>query len=234
MAEQLVNEFTVNRPIEEAWPIITDVEKIAPCLPGAELQEVAEDAERGEVYRGVVKVKLGAISTQFKGEAHFVERDDENYRAVIKGKGRDTGGRGNASADITAVAESLSPTSTKVNVTTDLQITGKVAQFGRGILGDVSAKLIDQFAENLNQMIDLDGTTTEETPEVDAPAPAEPAGTTTGAGGSSSESKVRKINGPAAEPIDLMDVSGGSILKRAAPALAAVLVILFFLRRRRS
>src|SRR6056297_1006487 len=142
MVEHLNNEFTVNRPIEEAWPIITNVEKIAPCLPGAQLQEVAESDEWGEVYRGVVKVKLGAISTQFKGDAHFVERDDEEHRAVIKGKGRDTGGRGNASADISARASSLSPTSTRVEITTELHITGKVAQFGRGILGDVSAKLI--------------------------------------------------------------------------------------------
>ena len=103
MAEKLINEFTVNRPIEEAWPLITDLERIAPCLPGAELQEV-----EGETYRGVVKVKLGAINSQFKGEAHFVERDDENYRAMIKGAGRDTGGRGNASAEITAQAEALS------------------------------------------------------------------------------------------------------------------------------
>ena len=103
MAEQLINEFTVNRPIEEAWPLITDLERIAPCLPGAELQEV-----EGETYRGVVKVKLGAISSQFKGEAHFVDRDDENYTAQIKGSGRDPGGRGNATAEISARAESLS------------------------------------------------------------------------------------------------------------------------------
>ena len=227
MAEQLINEFTVNRPIEEAWPIITDVEKIAPCLPGAELQEVAHDDEKGEVYRGVVKVKLGAISTQFKGDAHFVEKDDENYQAVIKGKGRDTGGRGNASADISAHAESLSPTSTKVTVTTDLHITGKVAQFGRGILGDVSAKLIDQFADNLNTMIDEDGA-----PATDEPAAAAPATDDVEPAPAADAPKVRKINGPAAEPIDLMDVSGSSILKRAAPAIAALLLILFLLRRR--
>jgi carbon monoxide dehydrogenase subunit G len=232
MAEQLNNEFTVNRPIDEAWPIITNVEKIAPCLPGAELQEIAEDPDKGEVYRGVVKVKLGAISTQFKGAAHFVEKDDENYRAVLKGKGRDTGGRGNASADITAHAESLSPTSTKVVVTTDLHITGKVAQFGRGILGDVSTKLIDQFADNLNTMIDADGVgvPAESAPANDAPSPDTQADDTPTDG--EPESKVRKINGPASDPIDLMDVSGSSILKRAAPAIAALLIILFFLRRR--
>jgi uncharacterized protein len=226
MAEQLINEFTVNRPIDEAWPIITNVEKIAPCLPGAELQEVAQSDERGETYRGVVKVKLGAISTQFKGDAYFVERDDDNYRAVLKGSGRDTGGRGNATADITAQAESLSPTSTRCVVTTDLHITGKVAQFGRGILGDVSTKLIDQFAANLNILIDQEGIGTADAP---AAASSDDAPSTAAA-----EPKVRKINGPAAEPIDLMGVSGSSVAKRVAPALLGLLLAFLLLRRRRS
>ena len=151
MAEQLVNEFTVNRPIDEAWAVITDVERIAPCLPGAQLQEI-----EGDIYRGVVKVKLGSITPQFKGQATFDERDDSAHRAVLKAEGRDTGGRGNANAEITAQAESLSPTSTRVVVSTDLHITGKVAQFGRGIIGDVSKKLMEQFAANLNTMLDTD------------------------------------------------------------------------------
>jgi carbon monoxide dehydrogenase subunit G len=234
MAEQLINEFTVNRPIEEAWPLITDLERIAPCLPGAELQEV-----EGETYRGVVKVKLGAISSQFKGEAHFVERDDENYRAVIKGAGRDTGGRGNASAEISAQAESLSPTSTRVAVTTDLHITGKVAQFGRGIMGDVSSKLMAQFADNLNQMIDDQGVAVADEPAADA---ARDADTTSDTGSTSTAddaattaaSQVRKIEGPATDPIDLMEVGGSSIVKRVAPALIALVVILLLFRRRRG
>jgi carbon monoxide dehydrogenase subunit G len=272
MAEQLINEFTVNRPIDQAWAIITDVERIAPCLPGAELQEI-----EGETYRGVVKVKLGAISSQFKGEANFLERDDAAYRAVIKGVGRDTGGRGNASAEITAQAESLSPTSTKVIVSTDLHITGKVAQFGRGIMGDVSSKLMAQFANNLNEMLDEQGlgATSDETAPADAAAAAPateteaeaetsdaadaPAtagadtGTTTGTtttgttttgttttgttgapAGSAAASQVRKINGPATEPIDLMEVGGSSILKRAVPAAVALLLVLLVLRRRRG
>ncbi len=248
MAEQLINEFTVNRPIDEAWVILTDLERIAPCLPGAELQEV-----EGETYRGVVKVKLGAISSQFKGEAHFVDRDDTNYRAAIKGVGRDTGGRGNASAEITAQAESLSPTSTKVVVTTDLHITGKVAQFGRGIMGDVSAKLMEQFANNLNEMLDEQGldaaeaeadvatvadaaevATVVETAAADTTAAASGPAASAGTGEATAAPKVRKINGPATEPIDLMEVGGGSILKRVAPALIALVVVLFLLRRRRS
>jgi uncharacterized protein len=241
MAELLTNEFTVNRPIEEAWPLITDLERIAPCLPGAELQEI-----EGETYRGVVKVKLGAISSQFKGEAHFIERDDENYRAVIKGSGRDTGGRGNASAEIMAQAESLSPTSTRVAVTTDLHITGKVAQFGRGIMGDVSSKLMAQFADNLNEMIDqdtiegavadaADAADVADTADVPAdvePQAAPPTDATTDP--APSEPSIRKIDGPATEPIDLMEVGGSSVLKRAAPALIAIIVLLLLLRRRRS
>ena len=166
MAEQLVNEFTVNRPIDEAWAVITDVERIAPCLPGAQLQEI-----EGDIYRGVVKIKLGSITPQFKGQAQFLEQDDTAHRAVLKAEGRDTGGRGNASANITAAAESLSPTSTKVVVTTDLAITGKVAQFGRGIIGDVSKKLMAQFATNLNTMLDEQPTPTPDaTPEASAAA----------------------------------------------------------------
>jgi carbon monoxide dehydrogenase subunit G len=231
MAEQLINEFTVNRPIEEAWPLITDIERIAPCLPGAELQEV-----EGETYRGVVKVKLGAISSQFKGEAHFIERDDVNYRAVIKGAGRDTGGRGNASAEISAQAESLSPTSTRVAVTTDLHITGKVAQFGRGIMGDVSSKLMAQFADNLNEMIDEQGLGDAATSAAPAAAASAAAATssTESAPGAPAASQVRKIEGPATEPIDLMEVGGSSLVKRVAPALIALVLVLLLLRRRRG
>lgn len=247
MAEQLINEFTVNRPIEEAWPLITDLERIAPCLPGAELQEV-----EGETYRGVVKVKLGAISTQFKGEAHFVEKDDEHHRASIKGAGRDTGGRGNASADISAQAESLSPTSTRVVVSTELHITGKVAQFGRGIMGDVSTKLMAQFADNLNQMIDdgMDATpdgasadeATEPTAEESSAAPEAPAEPADGAASTTDDvptdqsgddaPRIRRIEGPATEPIDLMEVGGSSIAKRVVPAVLALLILVLLLRRR--
>ena len=114
----LNHEFTVPVPVADAWKILTDVERIAPCLPGAELQEV-----EGDTYRGVVKVKVGPIQAQFKGQASFVERDDNAHKAVLKGEGRDTGGKGNASALITAQLTSESAASTKVVVTTDLSIT---------------------------------------------------------------------------------------------------------------
>ncbi len=257
MAEQIVNEFTVNRPIDEAWPIICDIEQIAPCLPGAQLEEI-----EGDVYRGRVKVKLGAITAQFKGEARLTERDDTTYKATLAAKGRDTGGRGNAEADIHAHAEALSPTSTKCTVIADLHITGKVAQFGRGIMGDVSKKLMDQFAANLNTMLDEQGlaeaTDTSdtsgaaevaETPAEPAPsseaAPAEPpaaeaapsASTATvssaGAATAAAAPGVRKINGPAAEPVDLAGMAGPAVLKRLGPLLVVALLLVLLLRRRK-
>jgi uncharacterized protein len=241
MAEKLVNEFTVNRPIEEAWPVICDVERIAPCLPGAQLEEI-----EGETYRGIVKVKLGAVTTKFKGEAHFVERDDVAHVAKLKAEGRDTGGRGNAAADIHAVAKALSPTSTHVEVIADLHITGKVAQFGRGILGDVSKKLMAQFASNLNTMLDEDALNANEQPAADEAAPeteTAPAGEGDGVGDDNSAAEsseappkptVRKIDGPATEPIDMAGMAGPALAKRFVPAIAVIVLILLLLRRRRS
>lgn len=227
MAEQIVNEFTVNRPIDEAWPIICDVEKIAPCLPGAQLDEI-----EGDINRGRVKVKLGAVATEFKGEARFVERDDDAHTAKLEAKGRDTKGRGNAAADISAQAVALSPTSTKCTVTADIHITGKIAQFGRGIMGDVSKKLIDQFANNLNTMLDEQGT--EPAAEADVPTAAASAeGDAPGEAGEAAPT-VRKIEGPAAEPVDLADMAGAAVAKRAIPVVLALLLLIVLLRRRSS
>jgi carbon monoxide dehydrogenase subunit G len=145
---ELLNDFSVNVPIEEAWATLTDVERIAPCLPGAQLEEI-----EGDIYRGKVKVKVGPILAQFKGQATFVEKDDVAHKAVLKTEGRETGGKGNASALITAYLVEEGPSATKVTVKTDLTITGKVAQFGRGALADVSTKLLNQFVEQLETTV---------------------------------------------------------------------------------
>jgi len=205
----LNHDFTVPVPVADAWRILTDVERIAPCLPGAELQEV-----EGDTYRGVVKVKVGPIQAQFKGQASFVERDDNAHKAVLKGEGRDTGGKGNASALITAQLTAESDSSTKVVVTTDLSITGKVAQFGRGAMADVSDKLLGQFVENLNQLI-----------------ASQPASTTAASDTPSTpaDGGVRKIEGPAAKPIDLLDAAGAPILKRAIPVLVVAAAVIVWL-----
>ena len=233
--DKLLNEFTVNRPIDETWSVLTDVERIAPCMPGAQLQEI-----EGDVYRGLVKVKLGAISTSFKGQASFTERDDDAHRAVLKAEGRDTGGKGNADAMITATLESVSPEVTKCVVSTDLRVTGKVAQFGRGIMADVSKKLMGQFATNLNTMLDEQGGTPStddvaptpaEAPEAAAAPAAAPDPATNGAAAAPT---VRKIEGPAAEPVELSGLAGKAVLKRLLPLLAGVVVLALVLRRWRK
>jgi carbon monoxide dehydrogenase subunit G len=239
--EKLLNEFVVHRPIEQTWSVLTDVERIAPCMPGAELHEI-----EGDLYRGVVKVKLGAISTAFKGQAHFVERDDANHRAVLNGEGRDTTGKGNASALITAQLEPITDTTTKCVVETELHITGKVAQFGRGIMGDVSKKLMNQFAHNLNTMLDEQGTAAPAAAPIDEAASAEIAPTDASAADASASdvaadvaaaparaSGPRQIQGPAAAPIELTDVAGGAVLKRLLPLLGGLVVVLLVLRRLR-
>ena len=210
----LVHEFTVPVPVDDAWRILTDVERIAPCLPGAQLQEI-----EGETYRGIVKVKVGPIQAQFKGQASFVEQDHVAHRVVLKGEGRDTTGKGNASALITAELTSLNASSTSVKVLTDLSITGKVAQFGRGAMADISDKLLAQFVENLNVLIGEQ----QSAPAAAAPAPAAP---------STDEDeapRVRKIDAPEAEALDLLSVSSGAIVKRAIPVVVALAAVIIWL-----
>ena len=125
--------------------MLLDIEGIAPCLPGAQLQEV-----EGDEYRGIVKVKVGPITAQYKGTAKLAEVDEASRRIVIDASGRDTRGQGNAKATI-VVTMNDDDGGTKVDVVTDLSITGKVAQFGRGVLADVSSKLMGQFVENLER-----------------------------------------------------------------------------------
>ena len=189
---ELTNEFVVAVPIEQAWALLTDVERIAPCLPGAELQEV-----EGDDYRGIVKVKVGPITASYKGTARFEEKDDTAHRGVLKAEGRETRGQGNASATIVAT---LSPSGegTKVEVVTDLAITGKVAQFGRGVLADVSGKLLEQFVHNLESMVLAPaaaagdtGSAAEVAAAPSAEAPATPAPKAAGAA-KSSRSKATK------------------------------------------
>ena len=145
---ELSNEFEVAAPLDQAWAVLTDLERIAPCLPGAQLQEI-----EGDDHKGTVKVKVGPITAQYKGVAKFVEKDDAAHRAVLSATGRDTRGQGNASASIVAQLEARGDDATHVSILTDLAITGKVAQFGRGVMADVSAKLLDQFVVNLETTV---------------------------------------------------------------------------------
>ncbi|MGA1320337.1 MAG: SRPBCC family protein [Ilumatobacteraceae bacterium] len=219
---ELHHEFTVPVPAADAWRILTNLEQLAPCLPGAQLTEV-----EGEIYRGQVKVKVGPIVAQFKGQASFVTRDDTGYTASLKAEGRDTGGKGNASATITAKLEPTGANSAKCTVDTDLNITGKVAQFGRGALADVSDKLLLQFVDNLNALIASGAAAgaPAATAAPAAPATAAQTAPTPAAPATPAAPTVRKIeHTDDVAPLDLLDAAGGTIAKRLVPVLVVIAV----------
>jgi carbon monoxide dehydrogenase subunit G len=215
---ELRNEFEVSSPVGEAWECLTDIERIAPCMPGARLTEVD-----GEEFHGVVKVKLGAISAEYRGTARFVEKDDAARRAVLRAEGREARGQGNATATITAeVVPSAS--GAKVSVSTDLQITGRLAQFGRGVLAEVSSRLLSQFVENLETTVlhaarsgpDGEGEGSpgeggDTAPEAAPPGP--------GPGG------PRDGHAPSDDALDIFSLAGRPIARRAAPVLLAAGVV---------
>jgi uncharacterized protein len=245
---EITNEFHVPIGIDRAWTVLTDIELIAPCMPGAALEEI-----EGDEFRGGVKIKVGPITAQYKGKATFLEKDAVNHKAVLRAEGRDTKGQGNANATITAQLKS-SGTGTDVSVTTDLTVTGRVAQFGRGVLADVSAKLLNQFVDCLEHNVlaqpetviaEVAGAsaaataaaapvtaTTSATPSADASAPATPAPATPAA--DPVKPAVRKISYEPTKPVDLLDAAGSPVLKRAAPAAAAVLLLLWLIRKWRQ
>src|SRR5262245_19303358 len=140
---KLEHTFTVPVPVDKAWEVLLDLERVAPCMPGATLTGV-----EGDDFTGTVKVKLGPIMLTYSGKGRFVERDEAAHRVVIEASGRDTRSAGTAAATVTAQLSDQGG-ETLVDVTTDLSITGKPAQFGRGMMSDVSAKLLGQFADCL-------------------------------------------------------------------------------------
>jgi carbon monoxide dehydrogenase subunit G len=227
---ELTNDFRVGVPVAQAWDVLTDLERIAPCMPGAQLQEI-----EGDEHRGVIKVKVGPITAQYKGAAAFVERDAEAHRAVLRAEGRETRGQGNANATITAT---LTPDGegTAVSVVTDLTITGKVAQLGRGVLADVSAKLLDQFVAALERDVLREAPAKPDAPVEMAAGSSGPEHRRAEVGATGHDEGVRAVVHPDAAPVDLIDAAGAPLAKRVAP-IAAIVAILWllrvFLRRRR-
>ena len=209
---KLENEFRVSVPIDRAWEVLTDIPLITPCLPGASLT-----GEEGDEYSGKVKIKVGPVRSVYSGTALFVERNEETRHIEISAKGRDSRGSGNASAVITADMTEDGD-GTKVSIKTDLKISGKVAQFGQGVMAEVSGKLIDQFVECIEQQLLGDAV-------IDDVAAA-----SVGEG----TAATQVISRPAAvveadDTLDLLDLAGGSVYKRLAP-IAAVVVVLILLK----
>ena len=215
---ELQNSFVVPTDIDTAWKSLQDVEGLAPCMPGATLE-----SHDGDDFTGNVKVKLGPVSMVFGGWAKFVSRDEATHTLVIEGSGKDSRGGGTAKGQVTAVLVAEAPDRTRVDVNTDLTITGKAAQFGRGVMQDVAGRIVDQFAGNLATLI--------------AAGAAAEAGTSEEAaeGGTTHAAPPPTVH--ADESIDLLGTAGAPVLKRAIPVVIGVLVVVgvvvLIARRRR-
>ncbi|RSM60169.1 carbon monoxide dehydrogenase [Kibdelosporangium aridum] len=204
---QLEHQFTVDAPVDVVWQALLDPERVAPCMPGATLTSV-----EGTAFAGSVKVKLGPISLLYKGKGEFTETDEATRTVKIKASGKDARS-GTASADVTVLLSEKDGQTTGA-VTTELTITGKPAQFGRGMIAEVGGKILDTFAKNLAEVVAPPAKAPENEPPV-----AEP---------------LRVVPDPQeAEAIDLFQYAGSPALKRVLPLVIVALIVLFLLARRR-
>jgi len=249
---QLENSFTIDAPIEKAWEALNTPQTIAPCFPGATLTEY-----EGDSFSGTVKVKLGPISLTYKGKGVYKERDDAAHRVVIDASGRDSRGNGTAEATVTGTMTADGPDKTSVTMVTDMKITGRPAQFGRGVISDVADKIIGQFASCVaSKLQGEDAGAAASSSEGSAPVPAAVPASASGAGAASSNGSTGSATtatAPAAtakpsaassapmkseiDAIDLLDTAGAPVIKRLAPVvggLGLLLLVIFLIRRLRS
>ncbi len=233
---KLENEFTVPGPVERAWEILLDLDRVAPCLPGA-----AIEGSEGDEHTGTMTVKIGPITARYKGTVKIEEADDQARRAVMRAQARDSRGQGTAAATITSTMEEVEG-GTRVHVETDMRVTGPAAQFGRGVMQDVSAKLMDRFADCLaEEMTD--------SPAAEPAAPAEPAADADtvgprspaaapppGPAGDSAEAAAAEPAPPprrTEEVLDLGEASRDALLKRLGPVALGLVVLVLVVRLRR-
>jgi len=244
MAMEMDHSFTVPVSPDRAWGVLLDVERIAPCMPGATVDEFD-----GEVVTGRIKVKVGPVSLTYRGTAKFTERDADAKHIVLEASGKETRGAGTASATVQASLESEPDgQATKVSMHTTMNVTGRPAQFGRGVMVEVGGKIVEQFAQNLRQLIadggtaapaeaGAEGAATAEGGADAAPFPGDQARTSgspvaSSAPGAAATSTVTAPPAAAqADSINLVRLVGPAILKRAIP-IAAGLAVLVLLGRR--
>jgi carbon monoxide dehydrogenase subunit G len=261
MAMEMDHSFTVPVSPERAWDVLLDVERIAPCMPGATVEKFD-----GEVVTGRIKVKVGPVSLTYRGTAKFTERDTGAHVIVLDASGKETRGAGTASATVRASLEAESGgEATKVSMHTTMNVTGRPAQFGRGVIVEVGGKLVEQFAQNLRQLITGDGAASADAaaPAVAPEAEAGVAGTATagtatavdgaeadasaGPPSATTDDRTSDITPPvtapvatttpappaaaAADSINLVRLVGPSILKRVVPVAAALAVLTLLGRR---
>ena len=223
---KLENEFTVPAPVEQAWAVLLDVERVAPCLPGA-----AIEGPEGDAHAGTMTVKIGPITTRYKGTVKIEEADEAARRAVMRAQARDSRGQGTAAATITSTMEEVEG-GTRVRVETDMRVTGPAAQFGRGVMQDVSAKLMGRFADCLAEQ--MSGAPAEPAPAAGPSKPAAqpppgPAGDSAAAAAAPPPVPPR----PTQEVLDLGGASREAVLKRVVPLATAMTLLLLLLWRRR-
>ena len=228
MAIELDNSFTVPVPPEKAWDVLLDVERIAPCMPGASVTSISDD---GNEIEGQVKVKLGPLSLAYKGTAKFTDKNQANHTIAIEATGKETRGAGTASANVQATLKPADAAgSTLVAIHTSLNVTGRPAQFGRSLLPEVSGKLIAQFASNLEALI-ASGNATAATEETASP---ETDGTVADSSGEAGSSAAKPAPAPAMkqeESLNAFKFVVIPVLKRVIPVAAAGAAIAVVIRR---
>jgi uncharacterized protein len=213
------NEIEVAAPPDELFDVLANVERVAPLLPGANLEEKRDD----DSYAGTVKVKVGPITASYHGTLRFLELDHDGHRAVMAASADEKGGQGNLEAKITA-SVSGSDSQSLLSLDTDLDVRGKAAQFGRGALGSVSQRILQQFARNLESEVLSGGERSEEAPS-EEPAPTGEAEKETDTSGDA-EARRTSSSRPAAatgeESLDMLSTVGMPVLRQAAPAVAGL------------
>jgi carbon monoxide dehydrogenase subunit G len=236
MAIELDNSFTVPVPPKQAWDVLLDVERIAPCMPGATVTGVD-----GDEITGTVKVKLGPVSLTYKGTARFTEKDEERRSVSLEANGKETRGSGTASATVQAsLAPGESDGETAVTMHTSLNVTGRPAQFGRGVMADVSAKLVEQFATNLSallaQSVPAEPADSTEAAEVTEPADAVADAVESTTDDAQPESTATPAAPQQQDSLNVMRLVAGPVLKRIIPvaAVAAAITLLYRKVLRRS
>jgi len=218
MAIEFDNSFTVPVPPEQAWDVLLDVERIAPCMPGASVDDVD-----GDVVNGRMKIKVGPVSLTYRGTAKFTERNLEARTVALEASGKETRGAGTASADVTAKL-SPDPTGTLVDIHTAMNVTGRPAQFGRGVMVEVGGKLVDQFAANLAKLLAGDqagGASDAAVAAESAPGAVSQAVNGSGTGAPTVTSVPAAPAEEQEDSLNLIKLVGPAVLKRALPILAA-------------
>jgi uncharacterized protein len=237
MSMELDNVFSVPTSPAHAWEVLLDVERIAPCMPGATVEEFD-----GEVVTGRIKVKVGPVSLTYRGTAKFIERDPEAQVVVLEASGKETRGAGTASATVRASLEpEASGESTRVVIHTTMNVTGRPAQFGRGVIAEVGGKLVEKFADNLAQLISDSngpgGAASASPAEAGAGTAAEagpaasPAAVTPAAAGPAVSAAAAPAAPEGDDSLNLVRLVGPAILKRVVPVAAAVAALTLLGRR---